>query len=83
MGEMNHENIKYDKITPENVERFIQSTLDTLIEKRDTLNTIKLKDEIMFTFDDIYVYYKKNTYFLNTYRCYREFEAFLNKWKTF
>lgn len=75
MKKLKYQNVSVEKMTSENVYKFIDITLKKLVAKRANLS--KKKDVAMMdlelTFDDIYVYLKLNSYFLNSNQLFEEF----------
>lgn len=77
MKYFHQDKIIYNDLSEENVEKFIDSTISNLIKRRDQLQTIEY-DKISLNYDDIYVYYKFNSYFLNMFKTYQTFQNFIN-----
>ena len=76
MRKFNYQLINYDDLTDENVEQYIQYTIIKFIEKRDQLKLMEY-DNILLTYDDIYVYYKINPHFSNSINTYQDFLIFM------
>ncbi len=71
--EIKPDNINTDKLTAENAYKFIDETIHRLAKKRINLPKFKDLTTLELTFDDIYLYIKLNSFFLNSYECYLEF----------
>lgn len=73
INSFNHENIKVDKFTPANVYKYIDICLDRMLSFRTNLKS-QDKKTIYLSLDEIYLFIKTNPLFLNSKKCYEEFE---------
>lgn len=64
-------NIKMEAMTDLKINKFLQNSYNQLFNVRDNLS--RSGNNVSLTFDDIYVYMKKNFYFFNTVELYNQF----------
>jgi hypothetical protein len=71
---INYRNINTDKLTNKNVYSYIDQCIDKLIKVRVKLSTIKEKETIILTLEDVLVFIQLNPMFLNTIELFEDFD---------
>jgi len=66
----NNKNFRLDLMTDEKIKKFLENSYNKLFLIRDNLER---SENVNLTFDDIYVYMKKNDYFFNCVKLYDEY----------
>ena len=69
----NNKNIRLDLMTEEKINHFLDNSFNELFLIR---NNLARTENVKFTFDDIYVYMKKNFYF---YNCINLYETYISR----